>query len=104
MTQQCNNKVEGHVEKAERYFEPFEKNLTEPKEQQPKKILQHNCKMERAQYQPHVGLNFLAVFFKVLMDLCCEKPGDQIRDANGPDLHKADRVRKILTQPLEPGM
>jgi hypothetical protein len=91
------------VKKAERYFEPFEKNLTEPKEQQPKKIFEHHCKMERTQYQSHVGFNFLGVFFKVLMDLCCEKPTDQISDANGPDLQKAYRMRKVLTQPLNQG-
>ena len=35
---QGDDKVEGQVKKAERYFEPFKKNLTEPEEQQPKKI------------------------------------------------------------------
>ena len=59
--------------------------------------------MGRAQCKSQVGLNLLGVFFKVLTDLCCEKPGDQISDANGHYLHKADRMRKILMEPLNQG-
>jgi hypothetical protein len=91
------------VQKVGRHFELFEKNLTEPNKQQPKNILEQNYKMDRAQYKPHVGLNLLDVFFKVLTDLCCEKPGNQISDANGPYLQKSDRMNKILTQPLNQG-
>jgi hypothetical protein len=91
------------VQKVGRHFELFEKNLTEPDKQHPKKNFEQNYKLDRAQYKPHVGLNLLDVFFKVLIDLFGQKTGDQIRDANGPDLQKSDGVRKILTEPLNQG-
>jgi hypothetical protein len=98
--QQANAKIEGHAQKVGRHGELFEKNLTEPHKQQPKYILEYNGKMGRAQYKPHVGLNLFDVFFKVLSDLCCEKPGDEISDKNGPYLQKAAGMKKILGKPL----
>jgi hypothetical protein len=37
--QQGTDNIEGHVQKVGRHFELFEKNLTEPNKQQPKKYL-----------------------------------------------------------------
>jgi hypothetical protein len=59
--------------------------------------------MDWAQYKSHVGLNLLDAFFKVLMNFTGYKPGDQLRDTNGAYLHESDRMRKILTQPLNQG-
>ena len=54
--------------------------------------------MRRADCKARVILNLFDIFFKKLADLSRYKPGDQIADANGADLHKSDRMKKILTQ------
>jgi hypothetical protein len=38
-----------------------------------------------------------------VLDLCCEKPGEQATHSDGPYLHKADRMKKIFLEPLPQG-
>ena len=59
--------------------------------------------MGRAHCKSYVSLNLLDVFFKESMDLYGQQPGDQISDANGPYLHKDDRMKEIFLEPLNQG-
>ena len=98
-----NDQVQGHVQKVDRHVELFEKNLTEPDQQHPEKIPGDNCKMGRTHCKAHVGLDLVDVFFKKMADFLREKPGNQIGETNGPELHKSNRMKKILTEFLKQG-
>jgi hypothetical protein len=52
---------------------------------------------------PVTSRESFATGWALSFNLFCEKPSNHIADANGPDLQKADRMRKIRTQPLNQG-
>lgn len=65
-------------QKVARPGEFLEENLKEPNHQESKQISEQDCEMGRAQDEPHVVFNLLDILFEALLNLCRERPGDEI--------------------------